>query len=332
MATKRVNVSTYVKNVQKSAGYIAKQTIKGINPTLFGYVSENADAAKEMYQNVRDFKRNFRGKVNDFLDSEYGKMGKEIAGNALSDLKTGKWYNADRIAAGEEAMMKSMGFDFSDDFDWDKFDEDLSNEGSSPSDVTNDTVQGVGDKISSVTAMSIGSSADRLTKVGKLNTRATLKQIEYSAGMINNSLAAINSTLLNFHNDIAKPLDTHITNSMNFYTTATDELSKQTALLQNIYNMMEERYNPKKKSGFGSYKSSPWEDIFGEGLPNFREWGKHIKNKSKDSIGMITMFADMFNDDFIKSGIMGSEAANSPIAFLLTSALSAGIRNTRHGR
>ena len=332
MATKRVNVSTYVKNVQKSAGYIAKQTIKGINPTLFGYVSENADAAKEMYQNVRDFKRNFRGKVNDFLDSEYGKMGKEIAGNALSDLKTGKWYNADRIAAGEEAMMKSMGFDFSDDFDWDKFDEDLSNEGSSPSDVTNDTVQGVGDKISSVTAMSIGSSADRLTKVGKLNTRATLKQIEYSAGMINNSLAAINSTLLNFHNDIAKPLDAHITNSMNFYTTATDELSKQTALLQNIYNMMEERYNPKKKSGFGSYKSSPWEDIFGEGLPNFREWGKHIKNKSKDSIGMLTMFADMFNDDFIKSGIMGSEAANSPIAFLLTSALSAGIRNTRHGR
>lgn len=333
MAAKKVNVNTYVKNVKKSAGYIATQTIRGINPTLTGYIDENKETVKEMYQNVRDFKRTFKGKVDDFLESEYGKMGKQIADNAISDLKTGKFYNAERIKAGEDAMMKSMGFDFSDDFDWDKFDEDLSNEGSSPSDVTNDTVQTVGDKVASVTAISIGNSADRLTKVGKLNTRATIKQLQYSTGMINNSLAAINSSLLSFHKDIAEPLANHIQNSTNFYTTATDELAKQTALLQNIYNMMEERYNPKKKSGFGSYKSSPWDDVFGNGLPNLSSWGSHIKNKAKNAdMGMFSMMTSMFDSDMIKTMLQGSEAANSPIAFLLSSALAAGVRNTRHGR
>ena len=329
---RKVNVGTYARNVTRSAGYIASKAIKGVNPTLTGYISENADAAKEMYQSVRDFKRNFRAKSKDFLDSEYGKLGRQAVGNAISDLKTGKFYNPERMKAGEEAMMKSMGFDFSDDFDWDKFDDDLANEGS-PSDVTNDTVQSVGNQISSTTSVSISSSTDRLTRVGKINTRATLKQIEYSTGVINNSLAAINSSLLSFHRDIAEPLANHIQNSTNFYTTATDELAKQTALLQNIYNMMEERYNPKKKSGFGSYKSSPWDDVFGNGLPNFRAWGSQIKNKAKSAdMGMSSMILSMLDGDMVKSMLQGSEAMNSPISFLLASALSAGLANTRHGR
>ena len=126
----------YAKNVVKSAKYIAVETAKGVNPTLTSYIADNASAAKDMYNAVKDYKGTIRKKLEDSIGSKNTDQLGQIKKDIFSDLKSGKFYNPEREAESMNKLAESWGmtsfdFDMDDDFDLDSDDTDSSTESSS---------------------------------------------------------------------------------------------------------------------------------------------------------------------------------------------------------
>ena len=250
----RVNPKEYAKNVLKSAGYIATTTIKGVNPTLTSFISDNASAAKDMYKSVREHKFGIKSKLEDMVGKDNLDSLKKVKGYVLDDLRTGKFYNKEREDQAMNKLTESMGlsFDF-DDIDFDVDDKDVEDSGSSASDsTTTNAVLTIGDKIAFTQRASTELSSDRIVTGSRKNSRMMMAHNERLFGQINSSLSVINTSIMNLHRDLAGPLNTHIINSSNFYNTATAELAKQTSYLESIHNMLNERFKPASATSAGS--------------------------------------------------------------------------------
>ena len=335
----KFNAASYAKNVAKSTGYISGNILKGLNPTMTSFVQSNASSIKEMYDNVKDFKHNSKSKFADFKDSEYGKFVTEIGKNAIDDLKTGKWYNKDRENRVMDDYMKSQGFSFDDDmdagFNLEETEDDTGNKQSDP--VTSTTVTQVGNQIAIVSAQATTKGASHVAKTTRWSTQAIVNNNIQLAGMLNTSLAAVNTSIMNLHQDLVKPLNDHIVNSTKFYTTATDQLAKQTAFLENINRILTERYEPKKSknSGFGSSsKKNYWRDFRSDDLPTLATLMDIAKGKVKDQssdLSILSSMMGMFSPDMI--GAMKSmDFYHSPIAALLTMTGNAAFNRSSWGK
>ena len=320
----RFNPGSYAKNVLRSAGYIAAESIKGVNPTLTSYITETASSARDMYDYAKNFKRNFKEKLNSTETSESLKGFEKTKKNILDDIRTGKFYNPEREKKAFNEYIKKEGFSFDDlDFDVDEnFGEDSESSSTEASAINN---------LSMTQQKLTAASTDEIVRSGRANTRMTIKSTNIVFGRLNNSLAVINSSILNLHQDLAKPLNNHIINSSNFYQVATSELAKQTSYLENINNILTERYQT-KKAGFNNksrYTSSPWEEIFGGGLPNLRKWGNHAKNKLMADSG-VGFISDLLSPEMIE--MMSTGALSSPIALIAQMAITDKLQSSKFGK
>ena len=320
----KFNPGSYAKNVLRSAGYIAAESIKGVNPTLTSYITETASSARDMYDFAKDFKRRSKEKI----DSEGNNLIKGLnqqKKNILDDIRTGKFYNPEREKKALNEYMKKEGFSFDDlDFDIDEnFGEDSESSSTEAKAINN---------LSMTQQKLTAASTDEIIRSNKANTKMSIKSTNLMFGRINNSLAVINSSILNFHQDLAQPLNTHIINSSNFYQMATSEMAKQTSYLENINKILTERYET-KKAGFankGSYKTSAWEDVFGNGLPDLKKWGKHAKSNFLNNTGA-GFFADLLSPEMLEM-LSGSGALSSPIALIAQMAITDRLQSSKFGK
>ena len=329
----RVNPKEYAKNVLKSAGYIATTTIKGVNPTLTSFISDNASAAKDMYKSVREHKFGIKSKLEDMVGKDNLDSLKKVKGYVLDDLRTGKFYNKEREDQSMNKLTESMGlsFDF-DDIDFDVDDKDVEDSGSSSSDsTTTNAVLTIGDKIAFTQRASTELSSDKIVTGSRKNSRMMMVHNERLFGQINSSLSVINTSIMNLHRDLAGPLNTHIINSSNFYNTATAELAKQTSYLESIHNMLSERFKPASSTSAGSAsrKKTPWESIMGGELPDLVEWFKSAKNKAVER-SSLSMIKDMVDPEMMSMFINGT--MGSPISFALTTILQSKLQNGPTGK
>ncbi len=298
---------SYAKNVVRSAGYIGIETAKGVNPTLTSYISDTSSVVKDMYSTAKELARGdttilkkiFAG--NDELAKNVEKTGR----NVLDDIRTGKFYNPEREKKSLDSYMKNeMGFDFDDiDFDVDEnYGEDASS--SSSSDAGFESLSKVQQKVTAA-------STDEITRNARANTRSSITANAKLFGQVNSSLTVINSSILAFHQDLATPLNNHIINSTNFYQTATDQLARQTAILEHMNEVISNRFEPKRNGFGGSTEVSPWEAIMGSGLPDLSGLKKHaVKQMRNSDLGM---FSSMLSPDMM-SMLFESGSLDSPIA------------------
>ena len=320
----RFDPKSYAKNVLRSAGYITAQSIKGVNPTITSYITETASSAREMYDFAKDFRRRSKEKIDEngnvFL-KEFNTQKKNI----LDDIRTGKFYNPEREKAALDEYMKKEGFSF-DDLDFD-VDEDFGEDTESSS-AESKAINSLSITQQKLTA----ASTDEIVRSYKANTRLSIKSSNRMLGLVNTSLSVINTSILNLHQDIATPLNTHIINSGNFYQAATSELAMQTKYLENINKILTERYET-RKAGFGnksSYKATAWEDIFSGGLPNLKKWGQYAKTNfmNSSSLGFMT---DLLSPDMLAM-ISESGGLSSPIALIASMAITDRLQNSKFGK
>lgn len=338
----RVDPITYAKNVMTSAKYIAVETAKGVNPTLTSYISDNASAAKDMYNAVKDYKGTIRKKLEDSIGSKNTDQLGQIKKDIFSDLKSGKFYNPEREAESLNNLAESWGmtsfdFDMDDDFDLDSDDDTSSSTTTSSStrnsnemNVITGAIHGLGNQISYHQLLTGEGIAGKVSGANIKNTRAMMANNNRLAGMMNNSLSVINSSILDFHKDIADTLNPHIQNSTTFYQTATSELAKQTGYLENITKLLTERFAPAATSrSSSSIKETPWEAVMGGDLPNLGAWVNHAKNKAMEDSGMDSLTAIM-NPEMLET-LLGA-GMHSPIALALTMALTSKIQSGPTGK
>lgn len=321
----KFNPTLYAKNVLKSTGFIAVGAIKGVNPAMTSFASSGVELAKSMYQEAKDFKYGARESATKFADSEYAKFGKELLSNAISDLKSGQFYNKERQ---DKSVEDALGFSMDDDFEWD-------DDASKDEPVSTHTIQTVGSNIINANSAALGNSTKKVVSSQRASTNALLGFGKEAVGKLNLSLATINTTLLGFHQDIAQPLNAHIQNSTNFYKVATEQLSKQTEMLAHIEKILSDRFEPKSTSSRGfNKKYSAWGQVFNGDLPNLNEWASNVKKNFKDStdsLGMLGMLKDMFSPEMLANMKMLDEF-NSPIAALMSMGLSFGMRRSSWGK
>lgn len=328
---KMVDPKTYARNVIKSAGYITTATIKGVNPSLTQYVTDTASSAKEMYRSVKDYKNTARNKINSVLGETGYEDLKRVKNNVMDDLRSGKFYNPEREDQASKDLMAKMGWSASFDFDDIDFDVDENvGEKVAENTATASSIATLADKISGSQKAASASSAKAIVSSGRVNTTAMMAHDEKMFGQLNSSLANIHSSVINLHKDLAEPLNAHIVNSANFYGVATTELSKHTAILENIQKMLSDRFAPTGPSAGGknNVAGGTWKAVMGGVLPNFGAWGKAAKNKLMSDTGL-DMFGGM-DPEMIQMLLQTGMA--SPVAMALSSLGSGLIRKSSIGK
>lgn len=330
-----VDPNTYAKNVLKSIKYVATETAKGVNPTLTNYISDNVSAAKDMYYAVKDFKGTVRNELGKMVGEENLDSLKDVKKNILDDLKTGKFYNAEREDAAIGAFAESMGmtgFDFDDedfDFDDDNKEEESSSESSESSEITG-AIHGLGNQLSYHQLITSEAVAGKIAGNATKNSRNMMLNNQRLFGMMNNSLSVINSSILNLHTDIVKPVNSLALNADTFFKQTSEEMAKQTKYLEDIKNLLTDRFSPKSTESARSRKQTPWEKVMGGDLPDLGEWGKFATQKFMEEYDLDSLAA-VLSPDMINMLIKGGGLA-SPIATALTMSLTSKIQNGPTGK
>nr|DAY70924.1 MAG TPA: CHAP domain protein [Caudoviricetes sp.] len=330
-----VDPNTYAKNVLKSIKYVATETAKGVNPTLTNYISDNVSAAKDMYYAVKDFKGTVRNELGKMVGEENLDSLKDVKKNILDDLKTGKFYNAEREDAAIGAFAESMGmtgFDFDDeDFDFDDNDnkEEESSSDNESSEITG-AIHGLGNQLSYHQLITSEAVAGKIAGNATKNSRNMMLNNQRLFGMMNNSLSVINSSILNLHTDIVKPVNSLALNADTFFKQTSEEMAKQTKYLEDIKNLLTDRFSPKSTESARSRKQTPWEKVMGGDLPDLGEWGKFATQKFMEEYDLDSLAA-VLSPDMINMLIKGGGLA-SPIATALTMSLTSKIQNGPTGK
>ena len=120
----RTSAATYLRNVGKSVGYSMIKEIKNNTPAMSAFSSNNSDAIKSAYSAIRHMDKTVSRISTKVLESEYGEVGRYALKNIREDLKSGKFYNLERIKEAEgSALTSEFGIGGDDDFGF----EDLAN-------------------------------------------------------------------------------------------------------------------------------------------------------------------------------------------------------------
>lgn len=315
-------IPKYASNVAKSVGFISVQVIKGLNPTLTSYVQESASTIKDAYDSVKGKGSDIKG-----FFSDYGSLAKEGFGNAIDDLKTGKWYNPDRTNSN---MSAAFGFDddMSDWFNDDDDDESSSGDAAKENSVAMAAVAGT-------IVNTSNNSTVRINKSARQNTQALMMHNEKMFKSLTSSVLSVNNTLMSIYSDISKPLNAHMQNTYNFQLASIDEMKKQTDYLKTIAGILQNRYGDDKKNGFGKKPyASNWDKTFGGNkLPNIKGIMDVAKKEIMDNTGLGSMLDLLFDKDFLDPKMLkATDMFNSPIAALITMATSGVARRSSFGR
>lgn len=316
-----INITQYVKNVTKSAGYILFDTVKDLNPSLSEFYENNNQVIKDVVSQAKNIKKILRDGRDSIADNEYSIVARDTVHNFLDDLKTGKFYNKDRKEDYDKQAMEAMGFSL-DDWDMSSPVDENHGEGSpTPNEIvdqnmlTADKMDAIGQKISQATGRASIGSADYIVKSSRATFNKLFAQNEKLFAGLNNNIAGLNNNLSVVGKNIIDPLNKHIVNSAKFYQVMTEQTSKQTALLENINNLLTERYGEKKKDK--KVSKLGYDDIVGSnGTLRIEAYVDLVKANFASMTELITGMASMMGPGMVRSSL------HSPVASLLKTGLS----------
>lgn len=287
-----IKVTNYLKNLGKSIVYASAESYKeNTNIGKFIMDENNQQLAKDVYHGIRDYKTTLRRaseaikSTNVYQAADFGFK------SALSDLKTGKFYDAAREGRLiDESFDEDMGFD---DFN---FDEE-GGESSSSTGPSSDTLATI-KTLQNTAEISTDAIAGAVVKSGKYNAEITkqstsliISQQAKFFGDIKNGIFNTNQTLSNLVNFNENAMGTHIENSRKFFDEATKLARENNAILKEMLDMERVRFkeeqairdrnnkrrNPKERTSF-------YDILDANGLPNLLEYGAAIKKNFKNNI------------------------------------------------
>lgn len=298
-------VAEYIKNIGKSVVFGAIDVSKEVSPTSYEMIETNQDLLKTIYHGIRDYRGTLRKTKDLITGSKIWEAGEAGINNALEDIKTGKFYNNDRV----DQAAASMGFDTS--FDDSDLDIDFSD-----SDTSEDVSDGdkfiakAADDSSRANAKAISRALVETTKysaeVSKANTSLLYAQNAAIGREITSGLFSINDNLGKMLEFSTSVIQTHAANSTKFYDTVSKTQQEMSAMLKELVEMKRNEYKAQqeaeKNSKLKEYKKRlGYSDIVGSaGGIDLSEYakiiGKNFSTLMDDvGLGMLNSFGDDAN-------------------------------------
>lgn len=320
-----MNALQYMKNVGKSLGYATIDVAKSYNYSSVALADSAKDLGVDLYQSIKDFKestfvnrseKSFIGQLKDSV--------KDVKTSIFQDLKTGNWYNQQRIKKIDSEMTNDFlggdfSFDFDDDFGDFEFEDDndgtssvikqqISNEQKTTQSIIN-SMDAVGAKTSGAISMASVRSADYIVTSQKESSKAIYAITNRGFNQVSTGLAAINASLNNLA-QIGQPLTAHMQNSTLFYSKSTEYQQESIKLLKQLVEN-----TSSKSAGVDARKGPKYtiDDVLYDGSLDFKAYGAMLKDSAKDVTSMITSLIDMMGGI---SGI-GKDLSKSPLSSLV---------------
>ena len=328
-----LNALSYIRNVGRSFGYSAIDVVKEFNPTTSSFAKNAKEFGSNLYESVRDFKSNAADMENEkSLTGQIKDVVSDMKKNIIEDLKSGNYYNQQRIKKAEESLMGSMfGMDFDDfdfgdsddfgDFDFDDGDDSGEVEAAAIKSSGSELEQAldtVGQKSAGAISMATIESADYIVQSSKQSSKAIYSLTSRGFNQVSTGLAAINSNLSSLI-QLGEPITTHIQNSSVFYTKSTENQEKALKLLEKIA----ENTTPvaKKDSTLNRKKNTISSLIGDNGAFDLSAYFDMVKENAKSQVEMVTSMLDLAGG--VKG--IGDSISASPLSFLTKAAIKAMV-------
>lgn len=319
------NMIDYVKNVAKSIAYSTADQLSETAESSKAFVTTNREIVTEVYESMKDLRKLSKRITGYVKGSKVYEAANEGIKAAFEDIKTGKFYNKERIAKFEERALGSMADFGEDEFDiaWEEG-ADQANKSSSSDNLDDFNLENLEESVvmsSKDNAEAISTTVARVgaasISASKANTMLLYDQqiktnsiMEKGFSSIFDRIGEVNK--VNF--DLAS---THADNSARFFESTTKLLTEQNSLLQQIIE------NQKTAAGVMAEQERKsrsqrveYRDVIGHnGELDVKSYAKSIKQNFMDAIP--DEFKQLTN---MKIGGEGSNIlltyASSPLQFL----------------
>ena len=283
-----INIFDYTKNIAKSVMYSSVDTLADSAPTTKEFISTNRDVISSLYSSMRDLRKIRKRATNYVNNSKLYEAADAGIKAVFEDIKTGKFYNRERISKFEDKVASSMlgdGFDFDDSFNTD-FD-------TSSSDSSNDA--SIGDLEATVAlsskdnAEAVSSTVARvgshISSTNRTNTMMLLNQQIKANNIMEKGFSSIFERIGEvgkINSDIAA---THAENSKKFFEVSTTLMQEQTNILREILALQKANAPVAPTKSSSSSSAPKFSDIVGyNGEVNLKAYGKNIVNNFKNSL------------------------------------------------
>ena len=331
------NLAKYLKNVGRSVVYSTVDHFTENNSAIQSFTEDNKELGKILYQSVKDFKGTINKGYNYALNSQIGVAAKEYKKALFEDIKTGNFYNKERIseislrAAGKLGDFSDLyGDDGSDPFaelenlDFGSEDDFFKSMNEGIDDLIGDDDIFIADALNETSAenanainMGTARSAEYIVSANKSLTETSIKSNEKMMSKIGLGIGALNSNIASLHQFNNEVLKTHVENSSQFYTVATEfigEVKKSNEERNTLLKKILE--NQEKMAGQVEQKQSSSEslsylDIASGGTPDLMQYLKKIKSNASNMSNGLGSLLNTF-----EGGNIFLTYAGAPLKFL----------------
>ena len=116
MAAALPKVARYIKNVGQSVVYASIDNIKEDMPNVAAIVDHesNKEVYKSIYRGIIDYKTTYSRAVKYVKSTKLYEAGTLAKNAAIEDIKSGKFYNRDRMAEIDAKVASQMGWGMDD--------------------------------------------------------------------------------------------------------------------------------------------------------------------------------------------------------------------------
>ena len=301
-------VTNYLKNVTKSVAYAAADVAKeDLMPETAEFLTDNKDFIKATYAALKNPAVAVRKSVAAIQKSKIYQALDYGARNAFQDLKTGNFYNKERI---ENDSMKAMGMDISDWNDLSEFgiDDDWeSNLGKNKDKKEKDITEGDIKIVNSIeesnaaaanaTINAVIASSEMQIKNNRTNMGMIYMQNERLFGGLHKDISAVSMALDNMHKVTSAALTNIDKNTSDFFTAELKLSTERNAMLKELVEIERNKYksamdkekeeNDKKKK-----PSNRWENVNSGGMPSLESYFGVIKSNVQNNINIPGMSGD----------------------------------------
>ena len=298
------NAIKYIKNVAKSAGYMAVDIVGEMSPGIASFTKTNEELGKELYESVKDIKGTAKKVQTNIMGSDVYEFASAFKKNLFEDLKSGNFYNKTREREYEEKLMQvddeSLRAEFADSFgddeDFDMGDDWLNSNDDDDGDLfLAESFDEIGEKIANSNAEVTIRSSEYIVAGQKESTKVLYDQNNRLFAKALSGMAAMNSNIGQL-TGLPEALQTHANNSSRFFERTGKSLDEMNASLKEIANLLRPSTAVKDAAGKKSERLR-YDDMTDEnGMVDIKQYLAHVKKNISEESGIISDFADMLGN------------------------------------
>ena len=307
------DVKAWSKNFKQSMKYSFEDYFKSSTPAMYDANEKYADTLRDYSNRLIDTVNNGQNiRVRDlFKKIPVFQDVKTLYKNSIEDIKTGKFYNKERMdAAMEKTMQDQLGGGFNFDMDFDKsFDanmdmgfDDLNNSANETDTFSQDFDIGMQASASTISSATLTGSS-MVSDTIRASTQYTSIQIFETNQILKRCFGDLNRNVMDIVGFNKTTLTTHIENATQYFQKTTELMSENNAILKEMLEMQRNMYKNAQEQEYQKSDRITYSDIVGSnGLPDLDKLKEYFKQQYKGSMfGMLSDLNKMGMKDMLLS-------------------------------